>query len=284
MVILQSDLSEVRINPFGAELSSFVYLPSGTECIWQAHAEWPRHAPVLFPFVGRLKDFTYHWEGSAYTIEQHGFARDLTFQVVDQKKDSVVFDLLPNAYTRLRYPFDFRLHIRYALFQTVLTMEFEIENRGNSTMPFSFGAHPAFKVSDIESAQIVFERDADPLSWELRDNFLTGNRNRVTDGNGSILLTRNTFNRDALIFKELDSKWVKLVSPSDGYEIKVQFDGWPYLGIWSKPSAGFVCIEPWQGLADNWNASGNLSEKEGILLLDPGAIYRKSFTMEFLSL
>ena len=128
-IVLKSGDYTATIKYFGAELCSLKHGPSQTEFLWQADKSiWPRHSPLLFPFVGRLKNFEYTHNGKQYSIEQHGFARDSQFTLIEQKEDSVVFQLVDNLYTQVRYPFPFSLKMRYQLSDNVLCTEFEISN------------------------------------------------------------------------------------------------------------------------------------------------------------
>ena len=280
-VIIKSGSYTATILTFGAELCSLKHEPSNTEFIWQADKSiWPRHAPLLFPFVGRLKNFEYRHEGKSYTIEQHGFARDLEFNIISQTTDTVVMELKDSTYTMPRYPFQFSFKIKYTLDKNKLSMGFEVANKGQATMPVSFGGHPAFNISNPEDAIIEFEKDKNPESWLLEENFISNKTKTVTDGLGKILVNKNTFAQDALIFKNLKSRWVKLESKSTKKSIKVTFEGWPYLGIWAKPNSNFICIEPWQGLADSEDFEGDVFQKEGIIMLPSKDQIEKIFEIE----
>lgn len=281
-ITLNSGDYTANINPFGAEICSVIHKPTETEFIWQAdEAIWPRHAPVLFPFVGRLKNFEYRYNGQTYTIEQHGFARDLDFKIIYQSENSVVLDLNENAHTLQRYPFLFSFKVKYELIANKLNMGFEVLNKGNCTMPVSFGGHPAFNINEPSDAILIFENDPNPPSYMLDENFISTRTKMVTGGNGQIVVDKKTFAGDALIFKNLKSHWVKLQSRSTNKSVKVTIEGWPYLGIWAKPNANFICIEPWQGIADAFDFSGEVLEKEGIVMLAANKNFKKSFDMEF---
>ena len=280
-VDLKSGEYTASILPFWAELCSFKHLPTDTEFIWQADKSvWPRHAPVLFPFVGRLKNFEYSYDGNLHTIEQHGFARDLMFEVIEQTENCAILELKDNNHTWQRYPFRFSFKVKYTLVGNKLTMSFDVINLGLTPMPVSFGGHPAFNISEPNDTIIVFEKDRNPLSWMLDENFISNRKKQVTDGNSHILVNEDTFSKDALIFKYLKSDWVKLQFKSTGRSIKVNFEGWPYLGIWAKHGANFICIEPWQGIADLVDFEGDVSQKEGILMLPANERIEKSFDME----
>ena len=272
-----------RILTFGAELCSFIHIPSQREYIWQAQPDiWPRHAPVLFPFVGKLKNFEYRYNNNTYTIEQHGFARDLQFKLSNKTDNTVTLELTDSDYTLKRYPFNFICKITYKLFNHYLTMAFEISNNGLNTMPVSFGGHPAFNILAQNDIVFTFENDLNPQSWLLDENFIGKQFKYVTNGDGKIEVNDETFAKDALIFKHLKSRWVKFNSKTNGQGIKVSSTDWPFLGIWSKPKANFVCIEPWQGIADAIDFEGDVTNKEGIVMLEPKETIKKSFEIEII--
>lgn len=249
------------------------------EYLWQADKEvWPRHAPVLFPFVGRLRNYQYTYQNKYFNIEQHGFARDLAFEASQISAQEAGFELRSSEYTISRYPFNFLLNIKYALSGNTLCMEFSIENKGNEAMPFSFGAHPAFNILNPGEAILLFENDFMPKSLTLKDNFISQDIRQVTDESGKIVINPHSFDEDAMVFRHLKSKWIQLISGP--YVVKAHINTWPYLGIWSKPNASFICIEPWQGLADSVDFKGDIFKKEGILTLRPHEKLNKVFRIE----
>ncbi len=280
-IVLSSGDYSATILTFGAELCSIKHLPSDSEFMWQAEKSvWPRHAPVLFPFVGRLKNFEYRYNGQAFSIEQHGFARDMQFEIVEQNSNRVVLELSENPHTLQRYPFLFKFRIHYQLDNNCLRMAFDVNNNGTGDLPVSFGGHPAFSILEPDDAILIFENDANPLSYLLEENFVSTRTKSVTDGKGQINVNEDTFAKDALIFKHLESSWVKLASKSTGRYVKVSLENWPFLGIWAKPAANFICIEPWQGIADSVDFEGEVNQKEGIIMLSSNTSIVKSFTIE----
>lgn len=273
-----------RFNLKGAELTS---LKKGEqEYLWQADPEhWGRHAPVLFPIVGKLKENTYEFGGKSYSMGQHGFARDQQFSVVSHDQDTITFLLKESGETLKNYPFKFELIITYKLTGASLETYYEVNNTDHKEMIFSIGAHPAFNCPMNASEQrsdywLTFDRaesfDTHRLS---EDGLFSGETEKVAEGN-DIRITSTLFNKDALVFKNLKSKTVSISSPK-GKWLTFSFDGFPYLGIWSKSSESpFVCIEPWFGLADHVRHNQKLQEKEGIRLLSPGENFSCSFRVD----
>ena len=278
-ITIKNQQLTATINPKGAELNSLKSV--STEYIWEGNAKyWGKHSPVLFPIVGTLKNNSYLFNGQVYALSRHGFARDNNFNVKSQTEDSVVFSLTSNDDTRRVYPFDFELELAYTLIANTLHLEYRVTNNGESVMPFSIGAHPAFALpGNFESYSLKFEK-AEPLeSVQLVDDLLSEKITTLPAENGVLPLSYKLFENDALIFKSLLSDSVTIAKNGNDY-IKVSYADFPHLGIWTKESAPFLCIEPWQGYSDSPDTRGNLIEKEGVILLEAGKKYTAGFTVE----
>lgn len=278
---IHNDFIDVQIKRKGAELCS-VKNKSQTEFIWQAGPIWERHAPNLFPIVGSLLDHEYLYDSELFKLTHHGFARDLDFDVLHQSEHSICFVLQQNQHTYESYPFNFTLLITYALNKNSLEQTFRVINKDTKMMPVSFGGHPAFNLQAIDEYEILFEFNENVQANMLAGPYISNDKFDVIQGN-KIPLDKHTFDEDALVFKNLRSNWVKLIHKSSTHAVKVDISDFPYLGIWSKPGAPFVCIEPWQGVADLVSHNKDISEKEGMILLETGKEVTKSFTMEFSS-
>ncbi|MGD1893397.1 MAG: aldose 1-epimerase family protein [Cyclobacteriaceae bacterium] len=274
--VLENEQLTARFKTEGAELISVKDKKSGQEYIWQADPTvWARHAPVLFPIVGRLRDDQYRLNGNTYTMKQHGFARDQDFSVVDQTKAQITFGLTASPATQEQYPFNFVLDIRYTLRERELEVFYQVTNRDQVEMPFSIGAHPAFycpaqQDQQLQEYHLAFE-ESETLDRHLLDNGLrTGEVKRLLTDEKILPLHQQLFEEDAMIFKHPASERVSIVQQADGQPlITVQFAGFPYLGIWQKVGADFYCIDPWYGLADVTDTSGDFTNKEGIQNLSP---------------
>lgn len=266
----------VRVLQHGAELCS-IRSADGKEYIWQADpAIWGRHAPILFPIVGKLANNRYSFETETFEMGQHGFARDMDFGLVEETGRSLSYQLLPSPATRGIYPFEFALRVSYVLEGNGLEVQYEVRNSGQGVMPFSIGAHPGFalnwdKDDRIEDYFLEFEK-AETLDARLLcpDNLLSSKSERVLENEKVLPIRKEMFDRDALIFLDLKSEKVRLGSYKHKNSVTVEFHGFPYLGIWAKPGAPFVCIEPWHGHADPEEADGILMNKPGIIKLKPG--------------
>ncbi|OGX86572.1 hypothetical protein BEN47_12835 [Hymenobacter lapidarius] len=272
----------------GAELTSLVTSANGLEYLWPADpAVWGRHAPVLFPLVGRLPGDVYHHEGRDYKLPQHGFARDQQFAVLRHQPTELVFQLQHDESTQSIFPFAFELTITYTLRDTLLTVRWDVRNPApDQTLLFSIGAHPAVRCPLLPNEvfeDYFFEFDH-PVRLErhlLQGGLLTGQTAPVLTEGNVLPLRYNLFADDALVFKHYDFTRLTLRSRMSAHFVRFQFDGFPYLGLWTKgPGAGFVCVEPWHGVASPTGAPGELRDKEGILTLAPGQVFSATYSIE----
>lgn len=285
---LENDQCRVRVNAHGAELSSLVRKDlADLEYLWQADAAvWARHAPVLFPIVGRLPEDTYLHQGRAYRLPQHGFARDRAFELVHASGTEVQLRLRDDEQSRAVFPFAFELRITHRLEGRTVRVVWEVLNPApDAELLFSIGAHPAFRCPLLpgEAFEDYAFRFDHPVRIErhlLAGGLLTGQTERVPTDAAELPLTYELFAQDALVLKHYDFDRVGLVSRRSGRAVQMQFAGFPYLGLWTKgPGAPFVCIEPWQGIAGSVGAPLELRDKEGILALAPGATFRADYTI-----
>ncbi|GAC1383406.1 MAG: hypothetical protein NVSMB30_30910 [Hymenobacter sp.] len=285
---LHSAQCHARFAAHGAELTSLVATATGLEYVWDGDPTvWGRHAPVLFPLVGRLPDDAYYHEGRDYKLPQHGFARDQEFAVVRHSATEVVFRLQQDAATRTVFPFAFELTITYTLRDTQLTVRWDVRNpAADQPLLFSIGAHPAIRCPLLpgEAFEDYYVEFDHPVTLErhlLRGGLLTGQTAPVVSQARELPLSYDLFADDALVFKHYDFTGLTLRSHRSAHFVRFQFDGFPYLGLWTKgPGAGFVCVEPWHGVASPAGEPGELREKEGILTLEPGQVFSAAYTIE----
>jgi len=265
------------INPKGAELNSLT--KKGTEYMWEGNPEfWGKHSPVLFPIVGTLKNNLYNYNGTTYNLSRHGFARDNDFTVINKEANTATFLLAATDALKENYPFDFELALVYTLHESELTLEYHITNKGTAPMPFCVGAHPAFALpGNFEAYSLKFEKDEPLVSTQLVNDLLSDITEELPAVNGELPLTYSLFEKDALIFKSLESKSITIKKGGEDY-LAVRYFDFPHLGIWTKVGAPFLCIEPWQGYSDTENANGDILNKEGIIALEPGNSYTAAFT------
>jgi galactose mutarotase-like enzyme len=273
---------KASIKHAGAELFSLKD-NQNQEYIWEGNpAFWGKHSPVLFPIVGTLKNNAYTINEKEYQLPRHGFARDMEFQLIDKTENSAVFSLQSNSETLKKYPFDFELQLIYTLNETTLDIAYKVINKGETKMPFSIGAHPAIALPEnFENYSFKFEKEED-LKYSLLENDLISNKTESLQTIENLVpLNYKLFENDALVFKTLESNSLTILENSKPY-IKVDFADFPSLGIWTKDQAPFVCIEPWFGYSDTAENSGDLFEKEGILILDAKQTFNSKFSIQIL--
>lgn len=273
---------KASIKHAGAELFSLKD-NQNKEYIWEGNPDfWEKHSPVLFPIVGTLKNNRYTINGKEYQLPRHGFARDMEFQLIDKTENSAVFSLQSNDETLKKYPFEFELQLIYTLQETTLDIAYKVINKSETKIPFSIGAHPAIALPDpFENYAFKFEKEED-LKYSLLENDLISNKTETLATTENLVpLHYKLFENDALVFKTLESNSLTIFENSKPY-VKVDFADFPSLGIWTKDKAPFVCIEPWFGYSDTAENSGDLFEKEGILILDAKQTFNSKFSIQIL--
>lgn len=278
--ILSNGMLSATIKADGAELCSLCDA-SGNEMLWQAAPVWPRHAPVLFPIVGRLKDDTLRHEGKAYRMTQHGFARDRRFAWLNRSATSCRLALHEDAETRAIYPFAFRFEVAFALDDDALVTTFTVANPGRKVLPASVGAHPAFiwpLMEGVEkSAHSLEFAEAEPEPVRRLDGGLLRPDPVPTPIIGQTLpLDPGLFDADAIIMPEPVSTSVRFTA-NGAPTVEVAWEGFRQLGIWSRAGGDFLCIEPWHGTASPTDFDGEFLDKPGLMLIPPGE--RRSLSM-----
>ncbi|MGM0217160.1 aldose 1-epimerase family protein [Enterococcus sp. AZ126] len=286
-VQIENEFLIATIAEDGAELVSLKSKENNIEYIWQGDpAFWGRHAPVLFPIVGRLKDDQYTYENQTYPMSQHGFARDSLFEVIEHASELVSLSLKSNKETKKVYPFDFELILSYALEENNLVVHYQIENTGTSDMYFSIGGHPAFNVPlepelTFDDYYLSFSpkksRTQIPLVGPLADF----EHKTLGQTNTSLAIRRELFKDDAIIFETKGVNAFTIETDEGPHSISLSYTDMPYVGIWSPypQEAPFVCIEPWCGIADEVHATGNLVDKKGINKLTAADIFKTHYTL-----
>jgi len=273
---LTSDELSAAINPHGAELSSLMDA-SGNELLTDADPRWwTGRAPLLFPIVGRLAGDSYRLDDRRYRLPQHGFARRKRFALVEHRVDAVTLRLDADNETRAFYPFDFQLEAAFRLRGARLEVAVTVANLGERDMPFSFGFHPAFAWplpfgAAAEQHRILFDC---PERAKVRrvapDTGLIAAAAEPSPVIGRELVPDATmFERDAIIFDRLNSRGL-LWGASGEPNLRIEFPDTPWLGVWQKPGARYLCIEPWAGMADPVGFSGGIWDKPGMMRLAPG--------------
>jgi galactose mutarotase-like enzyme len=291
MIIIENDWLRVGIISNGAEVRKVKHKKNGLDYMWTGDtAYWGRVSPVLFPFIGRLKEDQYQLDGQTYKMSQHGFLRDVVFEVDEQTTTNVSFVFESAGRFIQVYPYEFKVIIRYILKEDTLLVQWKIVNENKEVMYFSIGAHPAFQIPLVENETIkdyslYFTPAANKnvIEYELKNSLIheKGTANDIS----TIQLTDSLFAQDALIYSNIDQ--ITLKSNKSSHGVEVTLEKFPFVGIWSKyvevegTMAPFVCIEPWYGIADTYNTSGNLKEKLGVNILERGETFQAEYKMKF---
>ena len=261
----------ISVDTRGAELRRFTDLTDGHEYLWEGDpAIWSGTSPLLFPIVGRLRNDTYTLYGKEYRMPIHGFARNAEFALESASDTELVFLLTESKETLAQYPFAFALRVRYAFAENGFVMEFSVENKNDTAMYFSLGAHPAFAISLGD--RVVMDEEETLCAYKLNaDHLLDPTPHPVFDHSRTLTVTEQTFADDALIFFGMRSKGASVIR-TNGRSVHVTFDA-PCLGLWAKPGAPYVCIEPWFGADDPHDADGDLTQKPYIVSLDANTTF-----------
>ena len=289
MTTLENNHLRVSIRPKGAELTSIFHKSSGIEHLWQADPTiWGWHAPNLFPVVGGCLNNQLLIDGKTYLIERHGFARQSTFETTESSDKHAIFSLRSSEATRVHFPYEFEFQLIYELDGTRLSIMYRVVNQDNKTIFFSVGAHPAFAVPFLsgeayEDYFIEFEKSETLETHMLSaSGYFTGETKPVqTEASGHRLsLTKQLFDADALVFKNLASRRVAIRTAKHNHAVTVEYPAFPYLGLWAKPGAPFVCVEPWLGCADSEGQPKPIDQKEAIQQVGVGEVFEAAFTIE----
>ena len=282
---LENEHIYLEVASHGAELVRLVGKKTKKEYLFDGDPKyWKRHSPILFPFVGGVKNKEYRYNGKTYTMTQHGFARDSEFKCIHAGKETSTFLLTSTEEMKEVYPFDFELFITYTLEKNVLHVKWEVKNPSDETIYFTIGAHPAFRFAKNEEGKtdyilkfpgkdelkycLINMKEMAPDPDELHEMKL----NEET-----YPLTEELFENDALIFDntQIEEAWI---CHKDGTPyVGVKSEGFPSYGIWSVKDAPFVCLEPWMGRCDNIGFDKEISEKPGINKVESGETFEKEY-------
>tara|TARA_R110000868_G_scaffold306734_3_gene568134 strand:- start:65323 stop:66201 length:879 start_codon:yes stop_codon:yes gene_type:complete len=284
---LDTPTLSIEVTETGIELCSIKSKASGKEYMWQADPEiWGSHAPVLFPIIGALKNGSTFYNSEEYKIPKHGLVRHSNkVRLIEQTEDTLKFRLKWDEESLKIYPFKFELEVSYSIIGSTIQVTHFITNHGENTMLYSVGGHPAFNCpfhegESYEDYFLAFEEPETDHTWLLDSKGLTtGETKPILENTRELPLHKNLFNNDALIFKNLSSRKVSLKSRKSGEVLSVHINDFDYLGIWAKPNAPFVCIEPWLGITDSANSNQNIETKEGLLTLEPHQSEWKTYSI-----
>ncbi|QVK17329.1 aldose 1-epimerase family protein [Mycoplasmatota bacterium] len=288
MHTLENDVLKISISEHGAEVQSIYNKRNNREYLWQGdETYWNRRSPILFPIVGKLANNTYYVKGKDYHLTQHGFARDMNFEVVEKRGDYVKFKLKANEQTMLFYPYNFKLTVSYRLEENKLTTKFKVYNNSSELMYFSIGAHPAFNTNlsekGIEDYYLDFEKEK-TLKSKVVDkevNLITNEETLVMENQDKLNLRNAMFEDNTLIFENIDK--VTLKNNINDEEVKLTCHNFPLLGLWTRKKEDkcpYICIEPWYGIADYVGGPREISDKAYIQSVIPDDKFVSKYTIE----
>lgn len=284
MTTIENDFLKVTIRNKGAEMTSIVNKVSGVEHLWQGDPNiWPWHAPNLFPVVGGLINNELLVDGKSYKMERHGFNRQSELLLIESNEISAKFSLPYSDHTLEVYPYKFDFQVHYDLMENALRVTYKVINHQREAIYFSVGGHPAFNVpfnagESYEDYYLEFETEEKLEKHILSaEGFFNGEKQPVKLDGKKLPLTRDMFAQDAWVFKNLRSREVTIKSTKNDQTLSVEFPHFNYLGIWAKPGADFLCIEPWLGCADTADKHVDITQKEAIQHLKYGHVFEAAF-------
>ena len=281
---------KIQTKKLGAELTSVQY--NGKEMLFQGakvldsngNIYWKRQAPILFPIVGQLKNSQTQIEEEIYEMSQHGFARDMDFEEILKTETKHHYILKYNEETLKKYPYKFELHVIYEIIEDTLTVTYKVKNIDNKTIYFGLGGHPAFNCDYSNGEyEIVFPEQEDEIEFlKLKEGLIDIEKAQNILQDNKIWLKEDTFDNDAVIMKNIKSNKVILQNHETNQKIlELDFTGFPYLALWSKKGAPFVCIEPWQNTADRIDSTQIYKDKENIIELSKDKEFECKYSIKF---
>lgn len=281
---------KIQTKKSGAELISIQY--NGKEMLFQGakvldsngNIYWKRQAPILFPIVGQLKNSQTQIEDKIYEMSQHGFARDMDFEEISKTENKHHYMLKYNEGTLKKYPYKFELNVIYEIIGDTLTVTYKVKNIDDKTIYFGLGGHPAFNCDYSNGEyEIVFSENEDKIVFlKLKNGLIDTEKAQNILQDNKIYLKEDTFDNDAVIMKNLKSNKVILQNHETNQKIlEFDFTGFPYLALWSKKGAPFVCIEPWQNTADRIDSTQIYKDKENIIELPKDKKFECKYSIKF---
>ncbi len=289
--VIENETLRAEFDSYGAELKSVRRKSDDREYMWYADKQyWGRTSPVLFPFVGSLKNKEYIHGGKHYPMGQHGFARDMEHTMVSHTDTEIWFALHSNDETIAKYPFPFVLHIGYTLDGSTLKVMWKVENPAKDTMYFSIGAHPAFLCPVHGEAdktgyrlyfggldELHYHGNALDSGLALKEEDLV-----IPLEDHRTKITRGFFDRCTYMAEGRQTGEVGLEDPQGRRIITMVFDA-PLFAIWSPEgkNAPFLCIEPWYGRCDGTDFNGALADRDYTNVLEAGEVFEASYSIKY---
>lgn len=284
---IKNENLELVVSSHGAEMQSLIS-KEGISYARDIDQYWNRHAPLLFPIVGKLRDLKTYIGGKEYHMNQHGFLRDQDFEVYEQKEDEITFIHRYNGKTLEMYPFKYCVYVTYKITNKTVDTIFKVVNDDTKEMLFNYGGHPGFRCplydnEKFEDYRIVFEQEEnfDAPTVVLENGTLNYDNTIPYRNIKELNLDYKYFEIDAICIPDIKSKSVKLVNKNNK-GIKFDFNDFPMLAIWTKPNAPFVCLEPWIGHADMYNSDYDFTKKRYLIHLDSHHTFQATYSITML--
>lgn len=285
-VIIKNDFLTVTIALKGAEVRSVSNVNNQHEYMWSGNPDiWAGVSPTLFPVVGKTSDSVIRYQGKAYAQGNHGFARSSQFSISEQTEHKVTLVIITTELGDV-YPFNLQFAVTYELLQNKLITTYAVKNLDNVPAFFSVGAHPAFRCPfdaehTITDYALEFAHEENDLVWHeiTPQAFFTGKTEHLTLQ--SLPLTHETFIDDAIVYNNYTSESIALKEKNSSRYIRVSLTGFPFLGLWSKVGAEYICIEPWCGHSDMLGFNGDVNQKRAIETVALHQNWVRSYTIEF---
>lgn len=281
MLVLENDTLKVSFSERGAELRSMIDKKTNHELMWSADATyWGRVSPTLFPIVGRLIEGEYVYDDAAYSMGAHGYLRDKEMRIKETTLNSVTYEYESDEGDYANYPFKNRVEICYTLDGSTLQVAWTVTNMDTKTMYYSIGGHPAFAL-DTETNYVVKVESDTLIGQYLLDGSFIAAKQMLDEKSVQIPVNTENFLDTTFVYENIQK--VILENTVDGSGVEVACSDFQYLGLWSASKEGhiapFVCIEPWNGLPDTIDSSGEIEEKLGIIKLEKGESDRHAYTI-----
>ena len=274
---------DIEVSNKGAELTSIKF--NGKEMLHDGKRFWDRQAPILFPMVGRLRDNKTIINEKTYQIPQHGFAKDMYFELIKETENKKIYKTKSNEETLKMYPFEFELYTEYEMEEDKLIVKYKVINNDNKAMLFGIGGHPGFKLEmPQEEHYFELEQEEDKVEFmEVEGNYISNlPAKNILENNKIINIKEDSFINDAIMMKNLKSRTITLKQKKDNKKVlEFDFSEFPILAIWTMPKAPFICLEPWFNTADKVIETGYFKDKEGIMNLKPNEEFKCKFSVKF---
>ena len=284
---IENEILKLTIDTKGAEMVQLIHKPSNQPLLWNAGPAWNRHAPMLFPYCGRLLHGKFVAKGKEYQGGGHGFVRDLEHKLVDQTQNSLTFEVCSDENTLAIFPYAFCFRTTYTLEGETVRHSVEVKNPGQEPLRFGFGYHPGFlcpfdENHDTEDYQLRFDIPQSPVVQDTPGGFCDGTH-LLMENSDVIPLTDQLFKEDSICMTRLTAKTLSIEEKRTNRKVEVSIEGFPYVLAWSAATEKlqFVCIEPWHSLPDRVDSTGNWEEKPCAAVLQPGESWSTSMDMRF---